>query len=271
MIRPSCLEDVPRLKALWNACFGDEAAYIDHYFKAYYHPDRALVLEEESEVVSMLLTFPFYLASDCGETIPVRYVYAFCTDPAQQGKGYGRSLLKAAEEAASHDGFSAVVMVPGEQSLFDFYATLGYAPLFTGQEKTFTPTGGGNYFPRPCTAQKYAQLRERWLFGVPHVSYDMETLEYQRSLCRNTGGGFYELGDSAAAVEVDGDTLYLKELLTADPAQAASALLTMLGASTAESRFPVLPGETGRPFGVVKWLTESPFCLHNGWLAFGFD
>jgi hypothetical protein len=84
----------------------------------------------------------------------------------------------------------------------------------------------------------------------------------------------YLLGDGVATVEVDGDQLVIKELLTAQPEQAAAALMNLLGAERATVRFPVLPGESGVPFGVVKWFNdkmENIWDKKTGWLAFGFD
>lgn len=270
--RPSRWEEVPRLKSLWKECFGDEDTYIDHYFNVYYRPERALVLEVGGETVSMLLTFPFVITRAEGTGCPACYIYAFCTHPEERGRGYGRRLLAYAEEQVRRADCGAVVMVPGEESLFRFYESLGYEDSIFCREEALCQIGNGNYFPRPCSPEWYGQQREKWLTGLDHVSYPPEVLRYQHSLCRGSGGGFYELGDGVAAVEVDGDTLFIKELLTAEPGQAASALLMLLGGSKAEVRFPVLPGETGSRFGVVKWLKSGwQGQWQNGWMAFGFD
>lgn len=272
LCRPSRREEVSRLKELWKVCFEDEDAYIDHYFNQYYQPERALVLEAEGEADSMLLTFPFAMTMAEGTACPACYIYAFCTHPGEQGKGYGRRLLAYAEERARAAGCGAAVMVPGEESLFRFYQSLGYEASILCRKETLRQTGSGNYFPRPCSSEWYGQQREKWLMGLNHVSYPSEVLEYQHSLCRSSGGGFYELGDGIAAAEVDGDTVFIRELLAQAPEQAASALLMLLGGAKAEARFPVLPGQAGRRFGVVKWLEDGwRDKWQAGWLAFGFD
>lgn len=275
LCRASREQEVPRLKELWRLCFGDEEEYIDHYFTTYYRPERALVLEAEGEVWSMLLTFPFLLTQKEGTQCPACYIYAFCTHPQVQGRGYGRSLLAFAEKQAKKEGCSAAVMVPGEESLFRFYETLGYRSLGWLREAELFPTAEDELRPVPCTAEAYHARRESLLSGTPHVSYDGETLAYQERLCRSSGGGFFLLGQGAAAVEPEEDTLFVKELLYPQPEAGVSALLTHFHAKNAVVRVPVsAPGSQSwqeRPFAVVKPLGEALFSWQRGWLAFGFD
>lgn len=274
LCRPSRWEDVSRLKALWKACFGDEDTYIDHYFIAYYLPERALVLEAEGQVASMLLTFPFTLTMADRSLCPACYIYAFCTAPEAQGRGYGRQLLAYAEEQAALAGCGAAVMVPGEGSLFDFYEGLGYETAFFCREEEFSPNGTGLFFPRSCDLEVYTTLREKWLTGQCHVTYPLPVLDYQRSLCRNSGGGLYALGDGVAAAELDEDTLVIKELLASDPRQAAASLLALFGLKKATVRSPAQVGDSARRFGVVKWLApgwRERWDRDTGYLAFGFD
>ena len=272
LLRPSVPGDIPRLKELWKRCFGDEDAYIDHYFQTAYRPDCALLLEHGGIISSMLLTFPFEVSAADGGCASACYIYAFCTDPALQSRGYGRRLLAYAETQAALRGCAAAIMVPGGESLFRFYESLGYVSAISCREETLCAGEAGESVPRPCTVEYYRQQREKWLAGLNHISYPLPVLEYQHSLCQNSGGGFYALGSGVAAVERDGGVLYVKELLTDEPEQAVSALLGLLGGQRAQVRFPVLSGEKGRPFGVVKWLTALPGAdWKNGWLAFGFD
>ena len=54
-LRTSEERDIPVLKELWKLAFGDEDAYIDHFFSRYYAPERMLVLEENGEVLAVTL------------------------------------------------------------------------------------------------------------------------------------------------------------------------------------------------------------------------
>lgn len=272
LCRPSQETDISRLKELWKLCFGDEDSYIDHYFDTFYRPERALVLEAEGIVCSMLLTFSFTLTAAEGTRYPVCYIYAFCTDPEAQGKGYGRTLLAYAEETARQAGYTAALMVPGEKSLFDFYGSLGYEIGAVLHEEALSLSSAPDALLFPISPERYNQQRETWLTGIPHISYDAETLTYQHRLCLDSDGGFYQVSDGIAAVETDEGILYVKELLCHEPKAALSALMKHLNCQHAEIRLPVRSGESARSFGVVKWLAQRPTePWDKGWLAFGFD
>lgn len=269
--RPSQAGDVPRLIELWKVCFGDEESYIRHYFDTYYRPQRGMVLEVGGDVASMLLTFPFILTEADGEQHPVSYVYAFCTHPDHQSHGYGRKLLRYAEECARREGCIGLVMVPGERPLFDFYGSLGYEVggsitevEMTGKKASYLPI-------EELTAEEYHRLREEKLADIPHISYDMETLRYQLSLCKLSEGGFYRIGASIAAVEPDEDMIYLKEVLSDSGNNAVSALMWHFCVEKALFRCPVSPDSSKRPFAVVKWLDGVSRDRSESWLAFAFD
>lgn len=270
MIRPARQPELPRLISLWRTCFGDSEEEIRRCFRSFCPPGQALVLEEQGEIRSMLLRLPVTVALADGTVSSADYVYAFCTDPAEQGKGYGRSLLAAEEELARADGSVAVFMVPGEQSLFRFYAALGYQPSLLCREETMTGSPSA-LTVTPCSPERYQREREFWLAGRNHVRYGAELLTYQAESCRLSGGGLYDLGCGVASAAAEGETLLVQELLTCRPEEAVSALLAALGRREAKVRFPASPGEGGRPFGVVKWLREVPTVWDSGWLAFGFE
>lgn len=272
--RPSRQEDLPQLKTLWQVCFGDEPDYIGHYFATYYRPERVLVLETADGIASMLLTFPNTLILKDGSSCPACYIYAFCTRPDQQGKGYGRLLLAYAQERAALAGCGAAMMVPGEGSLFDFYATLGYETAFFHREFSLSRGKPGDQIPQLCDGAAYAAQRERCLAGLCHTAYPTEVLEYQRSLCQNAGGGLYQWAGGVAAVEVDGDVLLCKELLSRHIPEDVSSLLALLGLEQAVIRLPAGPGSVAKRFGVVKWLIPGlgqNWDRETGYLAFAFD
>ncbi|MCC8076166.1 MAG: GNAT family N-acetyltransferase [Clostridiales bacterium] len=273
LCRPSRREEVSQLARLWKICFGDTDDYIAHYFSTYYRPDRALVLEDGGKLRSMLLTFPNVLVTGEGKEVPACYIYAFCTAPEAQSQGYGRRLLAWAEEQAARQGIQLAVMVPGEASLFDFYETLGYRTVFFHREQIFTQTGPADCIPVPCDGAAYAARREALLEGTFHMAYPSEVLEYQRSLCRRTGGDLFLWEDGLAAVETDGATLYCKELLTAHPQEAVNALLSCFGMNRAVVRTPAESKDGAKGFAVAKSLVPGGDgqATSTGYLAFAFD
>ena len=118
--------DAPRMQDLWRRCFGDEQAYLDLCFDQGDAVSHGMLLEAEGAVQSMLLVFSQEMTLPEGDSVPMWYVYAFCTHPDGQSRGYGRTLLAWTEAEGRKAGAKAVVMVPGEPSLFRFYESLGY-------------------------------------------------------------------------------------------------------------------------------------------------
>ncbi len=263
MTHPICRtatpRDLPRLRTLWQLCFGDDAEDIDRLLSLLYAPGRGLVLEAEGQVKSMLLSLPMTLVGQSGETRPVRYVYAFCTHPSAQGRGYGRALLGWAEERAAAEGCAAVVMVPGEASLFVFYEGLGYQRDFPRR----TLAGTAAACPAalsPVTPEKYGALRETLLTGTAHFRYPADILQAQQWLSRSSGGGLYTVtvGNALCLAAAEGgaeDTLLLRELL--GPAEAAPAAASALGEALGRGRWLLHTPGQGAPYGVVKRLGEE--------------
>lgn len=276
-LRPAAVGDIPRLKTLWQRCFGDEAAYIALCFQQGNAVARTLVLEAAGEVQSMLLAFSQEMHFPEGAPVPMWYVYAFCTHPEQQSRGYGRKLLAWTAEQAAAAGAKAVVMVPGEPSLFRFYETLGYETgCFTWEQVISRETTGLSGQPAErCTLEPYQRLREQLLAGVSHVRYPGDSLAWQEMLCNASGGGLYRIGDGVAAVERWGGSVVVKELLARDVPAAAQSLLQALGANSALLRTCPPEDGQGKPFGVVRWLDEVARARWNRgggrYLALAFD
>lgn len=245
------------MRALWQRCFGDEQEYLDLWFHQGNATSHGVVLETADSVESMLLVFSQGMTLPDGETIPMWYVYAFCTAPECQSRGYGRTLLAWTETAAVQAGAKAVVMVPGEPSLFQFYERLGYeTACFMGEaivkRKKYTPL---HLKAERCDGNTYAALRERFLRGSSHVSYPAESLAWQEMLCNASGGGLFRIGDGVAAVECWGGGMVVKELLSHQVQDAAQALLQLCDAQQALVRS--VPSGAPKPFGVVRWLEQE--------------
>ena len=277
-VRCATPADAPRMQELWRRCFGDEQAYLDLCFDQGDAVSHGMLLEAEGAVQSMLLVFSQEMTLPEGDSVPMWYVYAFCTHPDGQSRGYGRILLAWTEEEGRKAGAKAVVMVPGEPSLFRFYESLGYeTACFTWEteisRETKTP-------PRQraerCDVETYQVLRERFLQGTSHVSCPLESLTWQKMLCDASGGGLFRIGDGVAAAECWGGSVILKELLAHQLPEAAQAVLTALNALNADHALvrTVLPG-TPKPFGVVQWLDKETRRRwnqgQNRYLALAFD
>ena len=252
MLRCSTHADLPALKALWQDCFGDPQEYIALYFDHYWQPERLFVLEAEGAPRAMCAWFELELHG-----APAAYFYAVATDPAYQGRGFCRRLMSWAEETLTQAGIRQFLLVPGSESLFRFYAGMGYETAGAIGSVTVTEALPGDV--KPLTADAYRQLRLA-LQPENAVDYPGEAVRYQEILCRFSGGGLFALGDCGCAVveQLSETTLLVKEALGCEPLLAGGWLLHHCGADRAIVRFP----EDGAPpFCMGKHLTRTPCYL----------
>ena len=179
-IRASKPGDLPAITALWGEAFGDGPEAVSFFFESF--PDcLSFVAEEQGEIAAMVHALPQTLSPD----IPAAYIYAVATAKAHRGRGLCRQLMNFAETDLRRRGAACCVLTPGEPSLFRFYEKQGYEAAFT---RTRNPFPGGE----PISAADYARRREQ-ILTVPHMVYDLRTLEYAAKVygltfCRTATG-----------------------------------------------------------------------------------
>lgn len=118
-----------QVKALWRLCFDDDEAFIEMYFRLRYSNNVNIAISSGEEVIAALQMLP-YPMTFCGETIQTSYISGACTHPDYQGNGVMRELLSQAFAQMLHNGTSVSTLIPGEAWLFNYYARMGYAPVF---------------------------------------------------------------------------------------------------------------------------------------------
>lgn len=224
MLRQACPADIPQITALWSAVFGDSEAVVQRFFAAF--PNcLSYVAEEAGQIVAMVHALPQVLSPDT----PAAYLYAVATRADCRGRGLCRELLAFAERELQQRGFACCVLAPAEPDLFRFYEKLGYTTAFSRRHTAFP---GGT----AISAARYAALRED-LLSMPHMIYDLPTLEYAAS---TYGLTFYETATGIAA---------------AAPGCTAEVL-------------PQDPG--GEPCAMIKWL-DAPRTLSGAYLGFALE
>lgn len=161
--------DRPDTIDLWSRVFGDSHEAVRDFYRAF--PNcLTYVARAEIPVAAVVHVME-------RELVPrgrAAYVYAVATDPAFRGRGLCRSLMAYAEEDLKRRGFDCCVLRPGSESLFRFYAELGYETAFCRSHHT----GSGGEI---VTAAEYARLREQYL-TVPHTVCDETLLNYANSV-----------------------------------------------------------------------------------------
>ena len=250
--------DIPALKALWKQAFGDEDAAIDAFFTTAYTPEGVFVLREDGQVRAMACWLP---ATICWDRRGWRaaYLYAVATDREARGRGYCGKLLAFAAGFLEPRGVKALLLVPGEPSLRQFYRKHGYEDFSTVDlaELNAIPAAGEAEW---IEAPGYLELREQFLASRAYVSSPVPVLEFQNALARVYGGGLLHLtqgdreGCACVAKDGQGRAILYELLWPGDQLEGASLAAAAVGARDMLVR---TPGE-GTPFAMAKWLTEKP-------------
>lgn len=118
-----------KVKVLWKLCFNDSEEFTEMYFKLRYKNEVNIAIESGDEVISALQMLP-YPMTFCGETVQTSYISGACTHPEFRSKGVMRELLSQAFARMSRSGVYFSTLIPAEPWLFDYYARMGYAPVF---------------------------------------------------------------------------------------------------------------------------------------------
>jgi len=262
--------DVPALRRLWAQAFGDGDELLDYFFSRLYRPEDAFVIREDGVARAMAFQLPMTVCAGA-RGWRAAYLYAVATDRAAQGKGYCTRLLDYAGTVLAERGCKALLLVPGEPGLRDFYRARGYADFSTVDrfEIWAAPETGG---AERIEAPEYLELRERILAGRTYVSCPVPALAFQARIVELSGGGLYRLssgeteGCACVAVEGAGKAVLYELLWPGEREQGASLAAKAVGAKWAAVRTP----GAGEPFSMVRWLTGAP-ALESPYLGIALD
>lgn len=117
------------VKALWKLCFDDTDEFVNLYFEQRYKDEINVDIRQDGKIVAALQMIP-YPMTFCGTIISTAYISGACTHPDYRRQGLMRRLLKEAHRRMFQEGKLLSVLIPANDSLFDYYANEGYAPTF---------------------------------------------------------------------------------------------------------------------------------------------
>ncbi len=118
--------DYHHIREVWDISFKNEIAFSDWYFNNIYSFKNTILIEEKGVVCSVLQRIPYYL-NNLGD---VTYIYGACTLPEYRGKGLMAKLLDYSEQIDRENNIKASILIPQQNSLFEYYARFGYKPEF---------------------------------------------------------------------------------------------------------------------------------------------
>lgn len=285
--------------------FGAEG--MNAFFKCLFSPEHTIIAESEDEkpaAMGYLVPMGELIGGSaellCANALPCVnalrcvMIYSIATLPEHRGRGLGAAVVNKLISTAFESGFSVAVLSPSTDSLFEYYSKhTAMRDWFyageTGISATSTWTDCGistatasevkSALPviEVSTAQ-YGCLRETLLGETAHIKYNASCLEYQKMLCKELGGGFFQVGSSCAVVEVQANgAVCVKEMLVSrddDERDVIAAINAAFPSNTYAYRFPTENGN-GRRFGMLAACDEVTIDLCDfgtaPWYGLAFD
>lgn len=108
-------------RALWMEVFGDGREDVDRFLIDVHRDENLLTHSEQGSVVAMLNIVE--LPTDYG---PTAYLYAIATDEKWRGRGFASELIRQAIDVSRERGYGAVMLIPSEESLVEYYKRFGF-------------------------------------------------------------------------------------------------------------------------------------------------
>lgn len=123
------MEKRQQVMELWRNNFHDSEEFIRFYFAHKYSESHSLVYESDGAIQSALLMLPYPMTWE-GTTLTTSYISGACTQPEARNRGIMPMLLQRAFAEMHERNIAFSTLIPAEEWLFDYYARLGYAPVF---------------------------------------------------------------------------------------------------------------------------------------------
>lgn len=229
---------IPGLRALWKEAFGDSDAFLDIFFGTAFHESRCRCFAAGEDVAAALYWFDCTLGD-----ARYAYIYAVATAKAHRGKGLCHALMADTHALLKSNGYAGALLVPQEESLREFYATMDYRNA--GGSKTFSRTASGAPVPLRVIGPEEFALRRRRCLPEGGLIQEGENLLYLQHLAR-----FYAGDDFLLTAWEDSGTLHAEEFL--GDCNLIPGILTALNCSQGHFR---TPGE--EPFAMFLPLSAG--------------
>lgn len=185
MIRKLECNEFAEYRALWCEVFGDEPEFVD---KLYASTGAVAYAAWDGGVLHSFLTLfragvitGAYGSNECcgdAEGLPVMVSYAICTRPESRGRGYGSELVRYVRKLVTANGGVSLVC-PAESGLEEFYAGLGYVPVFCASERN-AEAEDIKVRTSVLSVTEYNRFREAFLADIPHVQFGLNLIDFIR-------------------------------------------------------------------------------------------
>lgn len=242
---------LPALRGLWKEAFGDTDSFLDAFFHTAFHPDRCRVASKDGHVLAALYWFHCLY-----ENQPIAYLYAVATAKEFRGQGICHKVIKNTHQHLHTLGYKGTLLVPGSDTLFPLYETMGYQ--ISSALRTFTCTAGKETVSLSVVEYHEFSARRRALLPKGSVIQENENLDFLQ-----TQAQFFAGEDFLLTARIEGDMLYGIELL--GNCFVAPKLLCTLHCHRGVFRTP----GTEHPFAMYHPLTQDVSA--PSYFGFAFD
>ena len=238
--------DVPALSLLWRDVFGDSLRLIANFFALLPDMGSYVVAEEDGVLLGGAgILNGFELVTRKKQRPVVAYLYAVMVREEERGRGIGKGLCLEAEKLARRRESELLTTLPAGPSLYGWYRRLlGLECVL--HRKRFE-TGCAPREPvMEMTSTEYQLWRDNLLKGRAYLRPSPPTMEFERRFCQSLGGGLYACSSGICTAYLDGETCFIKELITNRPEDApliAASVGAELGARVAVWYLPAREGE----------------------------
>ena len=243
MFRRASRADLPQLKALWRAAFGDSDEEISAFFDSRFDGCDAFLCEQSGAVCAAL----YALRCTCCKA-SARYIYAVATDEKMRGRGLASGLMRFALASLGSEGVRVTWLCPANERLRGFYERFGYRSVTSSCTASVRVGQPREADFRVIAPDEAARLRSRLLCGKSAVDWDESALEYAR---KYYSGEWLAVGGGLVLATKDGEAV---EVLGVDKSAAADACAAFSGKTLIRLRLPFWAGGEAAP----QMMLRSP-------------
>ena len=192
MIEFATHDNYSEIIKLWEICFGDRESYIKNFLDCLLTTENCLVYKENSAICAMLFTLKGDLVAG-GSRSSAFYIYAACTKPSYRNRGIMSRLIDYATEYACKNGIEFLCLVPANESLFDYYAKLGFQIAFKRKELMINRSVLNLIADKDSESHspdmtEIADLRDNALSSIDYFSWGADVVAYSIIENREAGG-----------------------------------------------------------------------------------
>lgn len=293
-IRIARKEDLERLKTIWKRCFGDEDRYIGFYFDNRNWTKEMAVLLVGNTIASMLAMIPAERISADGRAFSTAMLYAVATHPDYQRQGLADKLMEYSNHYLISKQIPETMLVPAEESLFDFYEKRGYKEAFfvrqveltTNEIDCLAGTDPMRCQLQPAEPGHYNDIRRKLLQGHSYIDYNAEEISFQKKECQLLDSDIFvivpeerkENAAGCAAIErISEAKVIVKEFLIPEKYQAAvlAEIKKQIPAEKYVVRTPEFSGEglggAVRSFGMLRLHAAENAGSARAYLGIAYD